>query len=79
MSSPVRFNDYTLDNFPDFILYFTDGSKVSNDELNSVGCASFNQNMKTTVCWKLDSRHSVLAAELFAIYKTLYLIDILGF
>ena len=75
MCSPVRFQDFISDSFPDYNLIFTDGSKVATDQLNSVGCASYNQNLKTTVCWKLNPSHSVLAAELYAIYRTLYLIQ----
>ena len=75
MSSPVRFRDYATAHYPNYIMFFTDGSKVATEQLNSVGCASYNQNLKTTVCWKLNSSHSVLAAELFAIYQTLYLIQ----
>ena len=50
---------------------YCDGSKTYDGGVASVACASYSSQDKTTTCWKLRGEHSVLSAELFAIYKSL--------
>ena len=65
------FNAYIDENFFDYIKIYTDGSKIQNESEKSVGSDSYNDEIKNVTCWKLNSEHSVIASELFAIYKTL--------
>ena len=50
---------------------YCDGSKVSVSVETSVGSAVYYASKSTVSCWKLNSDHTVLAAELFAIYKAM--------
>ena len=61
------FNDEIFNNFPDFCICFTYGSK--NDV--AVGAAVFIDNINLTFSWRIDCRHSILMAELFAILNCL--------
>ena len=56
-------------NFADFENYvkiYTDGSKQAN---GSVGAAIYVDDISATFSWRLDSNHSILSAELFAILQ----------
>ena len=57
----LKFND-----FKDFVKIYTDGSKQTN---GSVGAAIFVDDISSTFSWRLDSTHSILTAELFAILQ----------
>ena len=61
---------YIYENYLGFKKIFTDGSKTLGNTC-SVGSATYNAASRTTVCWKLRGEHSVLAAELYAIWKTI--------
>ena len=52
--------------FKDFVKIYTDGTKQSN---GSVGAAIFVDDISATFSWRLDSNHSILSAELFAIFQ----------
>ena len=62
------FLDLANTSYQGFIRIFTDGSKQANGE---VGSAMFVDTLKLSFGWKLISEHSILAAELFAIYNSL--------
>ena len=69
IDSNIKFQDYISEYYQDFEKLYTDGSKIENP--TSVAAAMYIPKERRTVCWKLDPRHSICAAELFAIYKTL--------
>ena len=52
--------------FKDYVKIYTDGSKQSN---GSVGAAIYVDDISATFSWRLDSNHSILSAELFAILQ----------
>ena len=52
----------------DYIRIFTDGSKKAD---GTVGSAMFIESLNLSFSWRLVSSHSVLAAKLFAIYRSL--------
>ena len=67
------FFDHSL--YVDYVKVYTDGSKQDS---GSVGSAIFIDDLSTTFSWKLDSQHSVLTFELYAIYQgILFVHDIL--
>ena len=49
-----------------FSKFYTDGSKQDNGD---VGSAVYVDEISSSFSWKLDSHHSILTAELFAIYQ----------
>ena len=55
----------------DFETIYTDGSKLSHPNESSVACAQYCPSDKSLTCWKLNDEHSIVAAELFALYKAL--------
>ena len=59
----MKFND-----FKDFVKIYSDGSKQPN---GTVGAAIFVDDISSTFSWRLDSAHSILTAELFAILQGL--------
>ena len=61
------FNETIFNKYPDFCTCFTDGSK--NDV--AVGAAVFIENINLTFSWRIDCKHSILMAELFAIFNCL--------
>ena len=68
------FQNYVNTHYPDFTLIFTDGSKKLDDGEPSCAAAVFFPADKKTTCWKLRGEHSVISAELFAIWRALLLI-----
>ena len=64
------FNEMVDKNYKHHIKIYTDGSKIKND-ISSASSAIYVQNINKVINWKLDGNHSILAAELFAIYKAL--------
>ena len=75
MSTSIIFRDYVNDHYPNHILIYTDGSKLETETEKSVACASYNENTKRVICWKIHGEHSVMSAELYAIYKALMTIS----
>ena len=69
INSDELFLNYISNKFPNYQFIYTDGSKTKPDP--SVACAIFTPFDKRIYCWKLNSQHSVLGAELFAIDKAL--------
>ena len=53
-------------NYATYSKIYTDGSKQDN---GSVGCAVYVDEISSSFSWKLESHHSILTAELFAIYQ----------
>ena len=53
--------------YKDFTKCYTDGSKMRN----AVGSAVFVEEDNLVLSWRIDSNHSVLVAELFAIFNCL--------
>ncbi|KAL7635514.1 UNVERIFIED_CONTAM: hypothetical protein RMT77_014583 [Armadillidium vulgare] len=53
-----------------FLHVYTDGSKISQP-VNSTSSAMYFPTLNITTTWKLEESHTVLFAELFAIYKAL--------
>ena len=51
---------------------YTDGSKQSN---GTVGSAIYVDDITATFSWKLDSQHTIVTAELFAIYQGIKFAD----
>ena len=58
-------------NFPNYIHVYTDGSKTEEGDAASVGAAFHVPSLKFQKGWQLNTLHSVLGAELFAIQKGL--------
>ena len=54
--------------YDSFVKIYTDGSKLQN---GATGCAIFVDDISSTFSWRLDSYHSILVAELFALYQAL--------
>ena len=52
--------------FKDYVKIYTDGSKQSN---GSVGAAIYVDDISATFSWRLDSNHSILSAELYAVLQ----------
>ena len=73
LNSNEKFNNYVNNKFPNFTSIYTDGSK--SDSLDSVGCGMYIPITRLVHCWKLNNLHSVVASELYAIYKALSHID----
>ena len=61
------FHDMTQRNYHDFCKCFTDGSKSTE----AVGAAMYVEDVNMTMSWRINADHSVLMAELFAIYNCL--------
>jgi ribonuclease HI len=64
----VVFTEYLHEHFSDCIHIFTDGSKL---ECGSTTGAIYVPSLKTAVGWRLNPSHSVIGAELYAIFKAL--------
>lgn len=60
--------------YPQYIEVYTDGSK-KNDPDVSVASGIYIPNLDFVACWKLNPEHTVVGAELFAIYKSLQFIE----
>ena len=65
------FISYINTNYPGYKLIYTDGSKTNDPD--STACGIFVQSRSYSFSWKLDPIQSVLASELYAIYKALEL------
>ena len=63
-----RFVEDSLIKYSEHLQIFTDGSKLQS---GLVGAAMYIPYIRFKENWKLDSGHSVLVAELFAIYRSL--------
>lgn len=64
------FKTFIKENYNNYIEIYTDGSKKEN---GSVAAAIYIPAFRTTTTWRLNSAHSVLGAELYAINKALEL------
>ena len=62
------FKDLVNRHFPDTTTIFTDGSLLKEEGFQ-VGASMFNYTNNLKYKWKLDSHHSILSAELFALQK----------
>lgn len=67
----LTFQDYITENFPNYTLLYTDGSKLLKEHSCYAASAMYSPTDKTTVCWKLRSEHSVLSTELYALWQAL--------
>ena len=72
MNNP-SFRLYLSEKFENYQEIYTDGSKVDDGGNKSTACAVYFPADKKTICWKLRFEHSVVGAELFAIWKALIL------
>ena len=68
-NSSIRgiFQDMLSTTYQNFYKFYTDGSKKDD----AVGSAVFIEDSDLVLSWKIGSDHSVLVAELFAIYNCL--------
>ena len=55
-------------NYETFSKIYTDGSKQNNE---TVGSAIYVDDISSTFSWKLNSQHTIVTAELFAIYQAI--------
>ena len=62
------FKDLVNRHFPDTTTIFTDGSLLKEEGFQ-VGASMFNYTNNLKYKWKLDSHHSILSAEIFALQK----------
>ena len=69
------FQLYLHDHWEGFETIYTDGSRTSLAGESSVACAQYSSGSGRLTCWKLNGNQSIIAAELFAIYKTLDSLD----
>jgi ribonuclease HI len=60
------FTNFIKSNYDNHLQIYTDGSKIEN---GSVAAAIYIPSMDLTTTWLLNPAHSILGAELFAIYK----------
>lgn len=70
-----RFEEYTASNLSGFKKLFTDGSKITEPAI-SVSAGLFFSDHSTAISWKIHPQHTVVAAELYAIWKCLQYIDL---
>ena len=75
LNNPARnqqeFLFYLNNHYRDYDYIYTDGSKIEKEGEKSVGAATYDSETRVSICWKLRNDHSVLAAELYAIWKTI--------
>ena len=71
--SDADFKSYVSDQFPDYVHMYTDGSKRDGDHISSA-CGIYFPSFSYSECWKLNAEHSVLSAQLYAMYKSLLFI-----
>lgn len=64
------FHNLVENKYSTYKFIFTDGSKITEPEI-SVASGMYLEYKESITCWKLDPRHSVIAAELFAIKQAL--------
>ena len=69
-----NFAKYSEENFPNYRKLYTDGSKVTAPDV-SVAAGLCDPEMGYTGYWRLHPEHSVVAAELYAIWKCLQYAD----
>ena len=62
------FDEYLKENYPDYYVMYTDGSKLDD---GSTSAAYYNQDNKRVETYKLNPIHTIVGAELFAIGKAL--------
>ena len=65
-----NFTTYVKTMYPDYVHIYTDGSKTIGDR-PSVASAIYDHNTKRVTTWKLNGIHTVVAAELFALWMAL--------
>ena len=65
------FLHYFHQNWPTFKSIFTDGSKIGPSDNPSVACGLYVPSTNSVTCWKLNPFHSVLASELYAVWRAL--------
>ena len=66
----TKFINYSQEKFDEYLKIFTDGSRINNPEV-SVSAGVFCPEKSFAASWKLHPQHSVVAAELYAILKSL--------
>ena len=75
MANNCIFQQYKKDNYPGYQEIYTDGSKIV-DRNTTTACGIYVQCYQITCCWKIRSDHSVVSAELYAIFKALQYIEV---
>ena len=65
-----EFLEYLNQNYINFNTTFTDGSKIKNPI--SVASAMYVPKDNVVRCWRVREEHSVVASELYAIYRALH-------
>ena len=70
MYNNESFIDYVSEEYPNFDVYYTDGSKVRGNVL-IVGCSIYFPAQGIGSTYRLHLEHSVIYSELFAIDKAL--------
>ena len=63
------FQDYIRREYVDYRFLYTDGSKIIDKSATSSGI--YIEHSETAVAYKLNGKHSIVSAELFAIFKAL--------
>lgn len=72
-SLPVIFEAFLCDHYPGFQRVFCDGSRSADS--SSTACGLFLPSRSHAVSWRLHPAHSVVAAELIAVYQALQLVS----
>ena len=65
------FLNYTEEQYSDFTILFTDGSKQKESARYSAAAGLYSPLHNLSICWKLRPEHSVISTELYAISKAL--------
>lgn len=73
----AAFQNYIMEEYPYFNHIYVDGSKKKGEH-ESVAAGMFIPAQKIAVSWRLHPEHTVVSAELFAIYKALQHIETQG-
>ena len=69
LENKAEYLNYIECNYKDFNKVYCDGSKVKEE--NSTASGMYIEAEQKVICWKLRSDHTVMCAELFAIYQAL--------
>lgn len=75
IKDPVEFENHVEEHYGNYQKIYTDGSRIVEPSI-SVACAIYLPHLEQVQCWKLDPEHSIVFAELFALYQALRFIEI---
>ena len=69
-----EYQDYIEENFKSYNKVYCDGSKILDGE-KSTASGMYVEAEEKVICWKMRPEHTVMCAELFAIYQALRYIE----